>query len=243
MSAPLLLIGDSHCGAITRGAALLGSDELIGGPIGAASIFFHPFFEVREDRFTWLHERLAFIYTRWQRLTGVDDLLVQRNRLVVSLGLGTAPFYGHPMWRRASTHDVERQHLSAQLVRDMARDAQRYVLSFYEELAARGLLFAAIDGPPPQRRHSAVTRMGEAMALELDHAFRAPVHDALDALGVPVIRASGVHDEDGLLRPEFWSTDPNHGNDEYGARVVAGLLAQRNGPSAPAPSSIALEAS
>lgn len=224
---PLLLIGDSHCSPIKKAlkSRYPSAEPVLGGGIGAATVFFDPFYDMRGDRVHWLHPRLVENFEHWSQATGVTDLLREKRRLVVSLGLAGAPFYGNRMWSQFTPDGRTRHHISSGVTEAMVAAMQEHVLCFYSDLAAKDLIRAAVAGPAPQRRHRAVDRLGQERVVELDLAFRAPVEKHLRHLGVHVVDVPASRDEQGMLKAEFWGDDPAHGSAEFGQCIVDELLA------------------
>ena len=222
---PLVMLGDSHCTNFGKAMKEMGA-PILGGPLGAASAFTAETLPVDQGPLRLAGE-LGERFRVFARVAGITSLADCRGRLVVSLGLAAARFYGSFDWRRVATGapaDPRKQHVSNAVLEAIIDAMQAPVVAFVDRLAAEGLLVCSIAGPPPQARHPAVAALGAAGVLALEARYRQPMLDLLARHGIPVAVAPEVTTEQGLLRQEFWGDDHAHGNIAYGRQVIATVL-------------------
>jgi len=191
--------------------------------LAAANIFFQEFFSVNEGAFAF-SGRAADNFMLYAYKTGIRDLREHAGAVVVSLGFASAPFYATREWSDhysiAPETRPRRMIVSDAVLRQMAEDAQRYVVAFYRYLHSQGLLCAALCGPRPQLRHGMMEKLGPEKILRLVEVFEQPVRDALAELGCPLLELPETIDAQGLLREEYWGNDPAHANVAYGKLML-----------------------
>jgi hypothetical protein len=223
----IVLFGDSHIGTYIKVARASGIAEISGAPLGGARLYNEPFFELSEGRIRFTSREAAQNVELFRKRTGIDDLMQCKGRLVVSMGLAAAPFYGDRQWHGRYYGTLPpngRQFISRAVVEQMIADAQKPVLEFYKAGLDQGLIVAAIAGPPPQRRHRAVEWLGREAVFDLEARFEAPVRHYLAGRNCPIIAPKDVTDSEGFLRDEYWGPDWAHANEQYGALVIDAVL-------------------
>jgi hypothetical protein len=177
-----------------------------------------PFFSIEDGDLRPFLERARQNYEKWKAATQSNGIFDWQNRLVVSLGLAGAPFYGNKTWRRFRNRPISRS-----LFETIVDDMQAPALEFYRMCIDRGLLLAAIEAPPPQRGHRAVEALGAERVFQLSEAFTRPVRQFLGEHGVPVLSVPAADDE-GFLRGPLVGDNDSHANAEWGASMARLIL-------------------
>lgn len=221
----LFLIGDSHAATYAEAAKSqkMGA-EVVGGPLGAANLWFAPFCEVSSSgQLRWTNDVIARNFEKWSKVTGISNLDECRGSLVVSLGLAPAYLYGHRMWMR-TVGPRPTLHVSTGLLEDMIQELQSEVLKFYSLAVEREWLHSVIMPPSLQKRHKALKILGHEQIDDLVVQFRRPILDFLGRNKIAVIDVRDQADESGFLRAKYWGDDHSHGNVAYGMLVLDRLL-------------------
>ncbi len=219
MSDPFAVVGDSHVSALMSSVRRFDETLLTGGGWGAASVFFHPFFEIGPDGISCVQ---GVHYDLWKRVTRAP-LEHFKKRVIVSMGLAPAPFYASRGWR---TYGFGRKPVSSGLIDAAIGDMQSHVLKFYRYVIENELIAAAYMAPPPQRRHPVFQYLSLANVQELSDRYRRPVLELLRTHGVPLIELP-LHDEDGYLLPEYQGSDFAHAGDGIGKLAFEAITSLR----------------
>ncbi|MBM6582742.1 hypothetical protein ILT44_21280 [Microvirga sp. BT689] len=222
-----VLFGDSHVATYMRAARANGVSTINGSPLGGARLYNEPFFEIADGQMRFTSAETSQNFVLFRQRTKIDDLIQCRGRLIVSMGLAAAPFYGDRQWQSRYYGALPcggRQFVSSAVIEQMISDAQKPVLDFYKAGLDHGLIVASIAGPPPQRRHRAVEWLGCDAVFDLEARFEAPVRQYLAERGCPIIAPADVVDGDGFLREEYWGPDWAHANEKYGTLVIETVL-------------------
>ena len=209
----LAVIGDSHTGVVMAGARRIRA-PIVGGPIGSAITFQSRFLAVEGTELCPLSEKVHGNFEKWKTATRSTGLFDWPNRLVVSMGLAPAPFYGNRSWVK-----FRKRPISMNLLQTIIDDLQAPAIEFYRMCINRGLLLAAIEAPPPQRHHRAVEALGAERVFELADAYTRPVRIFLEEHHVPILSGEWA-DADGFLLDAFVGDNETHGNAEWGASVA-----------------------
>jgi len=212
------IFGDSHVPAFLRGARRDPRVNLVGGGLGAATLFHRPFFRVQDGRI--VIETEPGYYELWKEATksnGVEDF---ERRLIVSLGFAATPLFNSQMW---AVFGPRRRFVSQGVLKAIVADMQQPVLDFYDLVIARNLLAAVYVAPPPQRSHPAATRLGHDFLFELIALYQAPVRAALQGAQIPMISLN-VADEEGFLREAYAGKDLAHANAHIGPLAAEALV-------------------
>jgi hypothetical protein len=220
MTRPLAIFGDSHVASFLRGVRKVGEVPLVGGGLGAASLFTKPFYRLGEDGSIDIYCQPE-LYERWKAATKSTGLQDFPGRLIVSLGFAAAPIYNSRTWSVFGARP--RRFMSDGMLETIIADMQEPVMDFYRLLIERKMIAAVYVAPPPQKKHPRVKKYGQALVLELIRRYQAPVQRLLVDAGVPLI-ALAVQDSDGYMRPEFAGADDAHASAEIGPLATEALL-------------------
>ena len=206
---------------------------LVGGPLGSAHLFgmgFDRAFDLdrpidpADEVSSGIRERFR-LFAKAAGISSLDDC---KGRLVVSLGLAAARFYNSVDWRRSSFGNLNRHaHLSLGVLEAIVRTLQAPTMEFLTHCVKNDLVFAAVAGPSPQKRHPAVIALGAAPVIRLVDLYEKPVRDLLDRHGIPIVSLRSS-EGGGLLAEHFWGNDAAHGNLEYGKEVVRAIARLRD---------------
>lgn len=222
---PLVLLGDSHAAIYARAIREMGA-PVLGGPLGGANFFTDGIAAPGPGGLAFTGEA-ALRFERFAARARIGSLADCRGRLVISLGLAAARFYGSQDWRRADygpDADAAKQHLSEAVLDAIIAHLQAPVLDFVGHCIDEGLLVAALAGPPPQARHRAVLALGAPRVLDLATRYEKPMRDLLAARAIPIITPPGLTNAEGLLLERYWGDDQAHGNTAFGSLVITELL-------------------
>jgi len=238
MKRPILLTGDSHLGALRRGADLLPDaadrDRLVFWPLGRGGAL---------RQAVHAHDAAAQTVTTlapaWrnrvfspQTLRAIGDGV----RLAVSLPLNTSRIlreYGwttHAPWRLA----VGEFPVSDRVLDAMIDSDSRHALNLVRDLAQVWPDVVVIEAPRFFARTALRDGLRPEVCAHVDAAYRARVGAALQAAGVAVVaQPAATIAAPGLTRAEFAHDDPkddHHANGAYGALALQDLLRATDSP-------------
>ena len=241
----VLVFGDSHTAALRRGQIAIETDghwpeglRLDLRPLGGGHLATTPFFA---DRGTHAEITLPEYRRQFARLPRAED----PDALVygVSAPLHPVRIWRQPDWQAFAPADLApppagTTPVSSGMVRRLALADQGPMLDLLALLRRLGRRVFAIEAPRPFRHHPALRRTPAATVLRVDRLYRDAIRAELDGLGVAVV---GVPDR--CLDPEGFTRaalgqpgDPHHGNEAYGAIMMAEVLAHLGAPGTAAPS-------
>lgn len=231
----VLLTGDSHLGALRRGADLLEPDS------GAARAVFWPLgvgggARTCVHRFDPAAQTVTTIVPKWHNRSfsaaeiagaaGGDALLVVSLPLHPTRLLRDHSWRGHAPWRLAGD---DRIAMSDRMIAAMIDADSRHALEFTRDLARLWPDCAVLEAPRPFANARYLRRMPMEIALHLDTLYRAQVRAALEQAGIAVIAQPGSTIlPDGTTDLAFDNENPeddHHANAPYGALVLRQILA------------------
>lgn len=224
---PYILLGDSNTGIYANAIQTLGRSDMIGSPLGSARLFHTPFFVAEGAGFSFTPEIVRTNLRNFAKRHGDLDVSAAKGRLVLSLGLAAAPFFGSRMWQGrtfGAEPDPRKDFVSSAVIDAMILNAQTPIMDFLRFCHAQGLLAAALAGPPPQKRHRAVATLGRDRVFELERRFEQPVRDLLNELDCPIVTTENVSDDEGFLREDFYGSNWAHANDAFGILGLEALI-------------------
>ncbi|WP_127107611.1 hypothetical protein [Pararhodobacter zhoushanensis] len=223
----ILIIGDSHTGALERGRVQLKRD---GGlpkgvswriaPLGMGAAMNAPFWDIVDGRARVLDPRFR------QRLARIPPVVGQTD--VVGLQM---PLWWGRLIRGLLEHDVlpygydgPGRRLSPKLWRHMIRADMRYTLGLGTFLKERGLPVFAIEPPTLRRSYRMAALLGAPTTLALLAEIREVQLEALTEAGIPVVwMPKDATDDAGYLIDAYGHEDPadtHHANAAFGIRML-----------------------
>lgn len=225
---PFVITGDSHAGVYAKALRdRYESGDIVAAPLSSAKGFCEDFFAFRDGKLEFLTEHVRSNFSKFSALTGVNDLMECKGRLILSMGLAASPFCGNPTWRN---HDFggdanpRKLFASQSMIDDIVMYRQNPVLKFLRFAWEQGLLVAVIAAPPLARQHPAVEWLGRDKLFELKRRFERPVRALLSDMQCPIIEPENVADDDGFLLEEYSGDDLAHGNLDFGALVIEEVM-------------------
>lgn len=229
---PVLIIGDSHTGALERGRALLAARGAL------------------PEGFDWRIEPLgtgARLNTEFWYRDGDTAVIADpqyRKRLPVlppddprpaAIGLSM------PLWPGRVMRDLivpgllpwdlgaPGRRLSSALLRRLVAADLRHILALAECLRGLGLTVFAVEAPGIFRDYRLLLHIAPAQAIALQAQVRALQAAALAAAGVEVVPLPpGSLDDEGFMRSAWRHEDPSdshHANAEFGAARLLQIAA------------------
>ena len=223
-------MGDSHCRAISAAAEAMGV-PMLGGMFGIAKVFTRGLFDRFEATLRDGGRTPAAVPKLTQAFAarlGPTELDTFRGRCVICMGMASVHLFNSQDWRRydfGAAADPRKHFISRAVLDAITAELTGPSVEFVEHMASRGLLLAAIAGPPPLATQRAVEILGPAKVRQLVELYEAPTRAVLAKYGVPLVAADGVTDAAGLLLPAYSAGDNVHGNAEYGALLLRKVLA------------------
>ncbi|GGE25635.1 hypothetical protein SAMN05421774_11057 [Gemmobacter megaterium] len=230
----VLLTGDSHLGALRRGADLLEQEvdasRIVFWPLGAGGSARAPV-----HRFDPEAQTVTTIVPEWRNRSfsageiagaaGKDALLVVSLPLHPTRLLRNHSWHAHAPWRFAQEAQIA---LSDRMIAAMIDADSRYALQLTRDLARVCPDCAVLEAPRPFSNARYLRRMPVEIALHLDTLYRAQVRAALEQAGIAVIAQpdSSVL-PDGTTNLAFDNENPeddHHANARYGALVLRQIL-------------------
>ena len=229
----ILITGDSHVGPLQRGidllrrekAACLDAAEVVVRPLGGGHLLPMPFFKMKGGRIEITQPEYR---TRMERYPPPD--VADADFHGISAPLHTARVFRHEQWRDyALAGEAEGIPVSDALLARLVDDDQRQVMAFFKALVALGLRPFAIEGPRPFRHHPAVAVLGAPKVLRIDRFYRERMRAWLAAEGIAQVDIPPeLMDADGFMLETMSkdASDAHHGNERFGARMVARIVDQ-----------------
>ncbi|GAB4266201.1 MAG: hypothetical protein Kow0013_15110 [Pararhodobacter sp.] len=223
----LLIVGDSHTGALERGRARLaeagalpaGIDWIV-VPLGTGAGMNQPFWTPHRGR-----ARLTQRGYR-QRM----PLIPPEDEVVDAIGLSMPLWYGRVLRGLIRSgvapvgSGVAGRPLSRALFAHVVRSDMAFILDLVAFLRDGGLPVFAIEPPGIFRDNRFLLSHGAGDLLALQSAIQAVQRKALAELGVPCVDLPPeATDETGLMRSAFRHEDPtdrHHANAAFGALMI-----------------------
>lgn len=223
----ILIIGDSHTGALNRGlVALKNSDQLprdvhiVIRPLGGGHLLPTTFFRDAGDH----AEILADEYRKAFRQ------LPPKGSSYDAIGLSM------PLWPMRVIHGMvwgkhalaerinQRRPISNAVFRELVLADQKYVLALADLLQRLGLKVFAVSPPGLFRDHNTLKFIPPAHGLTMFETYRTIMRDALHKHGVDIVDIPApCLDDEGFMRPEYrheLPQDEHHANAEFGSLMI-----------------------
>ena len=227
----VLIIGDSHAGALQRGKELMEAEgrwpthmNITIRPLGTGSRLRNPFFVDRGD-----HAEIVNPYYRklFKRLPVVEET-------------GTSIVYGicaplhsgrvirQPDWSRfAPTAVADREApVSTAMVRRVVLDDQKYVMGLLDILLRAGKKVFVIESPSLFRHHPVLKKTRPEVVMRVDREYRAIIRQELAKRSIPEVSVpSKCFDANGFMLDSFRrEKDPHHGNIQFGELMIGEII-------------------
>ncbi len=227
-----VLFGDSHAIIYAQAVRRIARREIKPGPMRGGRAFYKPFFRIENGQIVFFTDVDNLANRKFLETAQELDVPNCTGRLIVSLGLAAGSFASARFWTGrdfGADPAPDRQYLSYAVLREMIAEAQAPIVDFYRACHQRGLLVAALDGPPLQQRLRTFRAFPAEKVFEMAEMWQRPMRTLLAELGCPIITAPDVTDEKGYLREEFQGHDWVHANIAFGERMIQALLAHLAG--------------
>lgn len=243
--ADVLVFGDSHTAALRRGQIAIETDGLWPDgvrldvrPLGGGHLATEPFFA---DRGTHAEVTLPEYRRQFARLPREED--PDTLAYGVSALLHPVRLWRQPDWQAFAPADLAEPPagtapVSSGTVRRLAFEDQGPMLGLVALLRRLGRRVFAIEAPRPFRHHPALRRVPAKVVLRVDRIYRDAIGAELGKLGVGIVAVPDrCLDGEGFTLEAFGQPgDPHHGNEAYGAIMMAEVLAHLGVAVTPPPS-------
>ncbi|MEJ6398128.1 hypothetical protein [Yoonia sp. 208BN28-4] len=224
-----LVIGDSHARIIATGQETLPADD----PAKAHRVFMLAVGRGFLKRFSVeTPNGVRFRGGRKQEFllsnAGIEDLTPSNSPLFLSLGFHGVYFFHSKLWNDYTIAEgvTDRQFLSQSAFKLMATRFNFHILSFLDQLKAKGIKPVIVAAPPLPARFVAQPKVGSmdtAELLMLETAYRKTFSAALRRRKIDIIAPPEAALEDGRLAARLIRSDDQyeyHGNADYGVMVL-----------------------
>ena len=228
----LLLTGDSHLGALRRGADLLPDpadrDRMVFWPLGVGGAL-----RACVHAHDAAAQTVTTIASAWRKQVfspATIRAIGEDVRLVVSLPLNTSRILREHGWKTHAPWQLAMGEfpVSDQVLNAMIDADSRHALAMVCDLARIWPDLLVVEAP----RFFARTALRDGLRLEVcahvDAAYRARVGAALQAAGVAVVgQPAATVDTPGTTRAEFAHENPkddHHANAAYGALALQDVM-------------------
>lgn len=225
----IVLTGESHLGAIKRGAPE--NPTVLYWPLGPGGQVVTPFFDYNAEA-----NSVRITAPNWRKMSYSKDSLTfdgTQALLALSMPLNTSrilrdhDWVTHVPWHLVQSPDEA--PLSDAVVAAILEQDYRYSIAFVEALLACGIQVVVIEGPHFFEHARYVKRMRLDVVTYIDTQYRETVIAKLAHLGVDVIRQrSETLTHQNSTKKKFKhesSTDQHHASAKYGTLVYEDLIA------------------
>ncbi len=219
----VLIIGDSHTGALKRGLALGPWPEGIAievAPLGLGAQMNQPFWEDRGDHAVLLDPQYAALVPRLPPVDPRPDAIglslpLWSGRLIrVLVESWLVPYGAEGPGRR----------LSGALLRRLVQQDMAQIMALTRFLQGQGLPLFVIEAPRAFRVHRSVVLRGADFVLTMQRQIRAIQAAEIAALGLPIVYLpDSALDPDGFMSDRYAHEDPadtHHANAAFGALMI-----------------------
>ena len=227
----ILIIGDSHTGALERGRAQLEAEGALPegvswriAPLGMGAAMNKPFWEITGDRAQVIDPKFR------QRLVKIPPLMGQTD--VVGLQM---PLWWGRLVRGLLENDMlpygydgPGRRISTALWHHMIRADTRYTVGLGLFLKERGLPVFAVEPPTLRRAYRMARLLGTATAMALLAEIRKIQLEVLTDAGIPVVALpADAIDDEGFFSDAYGHEDPtdtHHANAAFGIRMLHQMI-------------------
>ena len=227
----ILIIGDSHTGALERGRAQLEAEGALATgvawrivPLGLGAQMNKPFWRIAGDRAMVLDAKYRERMAKIPPMKGQTDVIGLQmplwwGRLIRGLAEHGVIPYGY---------DAPGRLMSRAAWRHLIRADMRHTLGLGVFLRDRGMPVFAIEPPTLRRSYRLAHRLGQVTTLALLAEIRDIQRGMLSEAGIPVAwMPQDAVDADGFLSDAYGHEDPadtHHANAAFGKRMLQQAL-------------------
>lgn len=237
----IVITGDSHVGALRRGADLLEAQGQIPDgvkvdviPLGPGDAFLSEFFKAERDHLAITSPDCS----RWlPRLPAVEDTGRSDVVYVISGPLHLQPLVLNDYFLKFPPAPLTegRTKTSSALLRHLALKRKRYITEFSAKLVELKHRVLVVEPPRTFRHHRALETTPASTISYLEDFFRLTVKAHLQDKGIEVVELPAEsYDAEGLMLDKYRHSHPDdqhHGNEAYGALMVSKTIEMTLGTS------------
>lgn len=231
----IFITGDSHTGALHRGAqALASTDEIESNskvdtlPLGPGDALLKPFFVECADYV----EITAPKCRQWVTQLPIQSKKGHYDFYGFSGPLHLQPVILHPFFSKHPPAAISRTPTAAStsLIRHIALERKRYAIDLVLTLKRLGVPVFVIEPPRTFRHHHNFGKVALPTITYLESFCRAEVKAYLRRHDVPVVELpDDSYDVDGIMLDKYRHENPldhHHGNLHYGKMMIRKILLQ-----------------